>query len=204
MAEFWKVIKTRRSVREFKDRDVPSKYINKLIEAASFAPSGSNKQNWHFVVAKSQALKIKMKQAIIARIEEFAKKMDAKEKEALFQYAEYYTFFVNAPLVVAIVMKPYVSYTGELIRQYEPDTKYTSTAGIQSVAAAVENLLLAAKALGLGSCWMTGPLIAKDALEDILGIKPPDELLALVPIGFPKENPSAPKRLPVNEIMTVV
>lgn len=204
MDDFWKVIKTRRSVRELKDKDVPLKYIRKIVEAASFAPSGSNKQNWHFIVVRDKDIKDKMRQAVETRIGEFGRRMSDEERKNLYQHAQYYTFFANAPVVVAVVMKPYISYTAELLKRYDPQTKYVSSAGIQSVSAAVENMLLAARALGLGSCWMTGPLIAKGALEDILNIKPPDELLALVPVGFPKLFPKAPKRLSVDKIMTLI
>ena len=79
-------------------------------------------------------------------------------------------------------MKPYDSLTARILSRYGMGSEYGSTAGIQSVAASIENLLLAAADLGLGACWMTGPLIAREGLELVLDIKNPNQLLALIPI----------------------
>lgn len=57
--------------------------------------------------------------------------------------------------------------------------------GLQSVSAAIQNLLLVAHSLGYGTCWMTGPLVAYRELEEILGVDAPWELVALVPLGVP-------------------
>jgi nitroreductase len=64
------------------------------------------------------------------------------------------------------------------------------------VAAAIENLLLCAHALGLGACWMTGPLVAAEALAAILEVPRGWTLSALVPVGRPAERPATPPRRP--------
>ncbi len=204
--DFWKVLRIRRSVREFSKRLIPDNIIDSVIEAASLAPSGSNQQNWYFIIVKNNDIKEKLKKAVADRIEELASNMESNTaKKNFISHGKYFTFFSEAPVVVACVMKPYDSLTARLLKRYDKNSIYTSTAGIQSVAAAIENMLLAAASLGLGACWMTGPLIAKTSLEAILDIKPPDELLALVPIGFPKRPPVPKKHTkPLEEIMKVV
>lgn len=72
---------------------------------------------------------------------------------------------------------------------------------VASVAAAIQNLLLCAHALGLGACWMSGPLVAAEALAPVLGIPAGWTLSALVPIGFPAETPPAPARRPLTQIV---
>ena len=194
--DFWDVICARRSVRAFAKQDVSDTDIKKLLQAAHIAPSGSNQKNWHFIVVKSGEVKSKMKQAVIDRVEGLIGKMNsAKAKSEFRGYSQYFTFFTDASCVIAVVMKPYDSTSGRILKMYEKNTTYSSTAGLQGVAAAIENMLLAAAALGLGGCWMTGPLIAKEALERILKVEPPNELLAIVPIGYPKDTPK-PHKLP--------
>jgi nitroreductase len=70
---------------------------------------------------------------------------------------------------------------------------------VQSIGAAIEHLLLAATELGYGSCWHSGPLIAR---EPLLGIAAPDHLAALVTIGVPAVPPNEGRdRRPVDEIL---
>lgn len=203
MDNFWEVLKTRRSIRKFKSTPVPDEDIHKIIEAATFAPSGGNKQNWHFIVVKSRDLINKMKEAVRAIVEGFALRMESPTaKQEFLNYSNYFTVFEQAPVVIAAVMKPYDSMTARLLNRYFKKGEYKTTAGIQGVCAAIENLLLAAHALGYGGCWMTGPLIAKEKLESLSGINPPDELIALIPIGLPEEAPKIPPRKDVNEVIT--
>jgi len=76
---------------------------------------------------------------------------------------------------------------------------------VQSLGAAIEHLLLAATELGYGSCWLSGPLIAREALEGLIGIKAPEQLAALVTIGAPATPPaSAHERRPVDEILAFI
>lgn len=196
-------IKNRRSIRSYKDTQISDDDLNKIIEAASAAPSGSNTQNWHFIIIKSKEISKKLRDRVENRIKEMAGKMNSKTaKDNFLSYSKYYTFFTEAPVLIAVVMRPYDSLSMRILSKYDPESNYKSTAGIQGVSAAIENLLLASHALGYGACWMTGPLIAKEKLEEILKIKSEDELVALIPIGVPKTVPPMPKRKDINEIVT--
>ena len=73
---------------------------------------------------------------------------------------------------------------------------------VQSIGAAIEHLLLAATGLGYGTCWLSGPLIAREELEALLGVQAPEQLAALVTIGLPATPPVAGHdRRPVDEIL---
>lgn len=203
MEDFWEVLKTRRSIRKFKSQQIPEEDIRKIIEAAIFAPSGGNRQNWHFIVVKSRDLINSMKAAVQEVIDELASRMESPTaKQEFLNYSSYFTVFENAPVVIGVVMKPYDSMTVRLLNRYLRKGEYKTTAGIQGVCAATQNLLLSAHALGYGGCWMTGPLIAREKLESLLGINPPDELIALIPIGVPDEAPKMPSRKGIGEIVT--
>lgn len=187
MKDFWDVVRERRSVRNFSGKEVPDEYIEKILKAAHIAPSGSNQKNWEFIVVKDKNKKEELKEIVLKRIEEIRDKIiSEKAKREFKNYSKYFTFFSDAPVVIAVVMKPYDSLTARILKRYLGDEKYESMAGIESVSAAIENMLLAAAALDLGACWMTGPLIAKEGLQKFLNISIPNELVALVPIGFPK------------------
>jgi len=204
MQDFLEVIKARRSIRRFKKESVPESDVLKIIEAGSFAPSGNNKQNWHFIVVRSPSIIMAMANAVREKIEELVKQIESEEdRKELLSYSRYYTIFENAPITIACVMKPYESPATRILKAHNLYKEYKSTAGLQSISAAIENILLSAKALGYGTCWMTGPLIAKSELEKILGVVSPDELVALVPLGIAEKEPSAPPRKELDEIITV-
>jgi nitroreductase len=77
-------------------------------------------------------------------------------------------------------------------------------ADIEGPSAAVQNLLLMAHVLGYGACWMTGPLLAGGALQELLGISAPDELLAVIPVGRCGQLPLPPARKKQEEIVSVI
>jgi nitroreductase len=72
--------------------------------------------------------------------------------------------------------------------------------GVIGTSLALENLLLAAHAAGLGASGMTGPLVARDALREILDVPPSWHIVALVPLGFPAEQPAPTERKPVERV----
>jgi len=75
------------------------------------------------------------------------------------------------------------------------------TMAIQSVAASVQNFLLAASALGLGACWYCAPLFCPDVVREILGIPEGVEPQALIAVGYPNEEPEPPPRKPLEEVV---
>lgn len=196
------LIKARRSVRKFLQDPVSDDDIAALIEAASWAPSGTNQQNWRFIVVRSPEVKERLAHAVRSAIETMSAGISSARARAEFSaYSAYYTFFADAPAVIAVVKKPYESLARRIMERYNLAPAAQSTADIQGPAAAVENMLLMAHARGLGACWMTGPLIAQAALEKELGIVPPDALMALVPAGKPAVMPGAPRRKSIDDII---
>lgn len=142
--ELSEAITGRRSVRSFKSQNVPNKTVEKLIDAASYAPSAGNIQPWVFVIARN--LEIKKKLA-----------------RAAFDQA----FIEEAPVVIVVCAdenRSLMSYG------HRGETLYC----LQDTAAATQNILLTAYSLGLGTCWVGAfnEAEAKKALHAPEGMRP--------------------------------
>jgi nitroreductase len=196
--EFLEILKSRRSIRKFMPDPVPAADVEKIITAASWAPSGTNKQNWSFVVVTTAEIKKAMKEAVEAELAAVSEKINLSDARNVFKtYSLNFTFFNEAPVVIAVIKKPYNSITQKILNRYKIYRPEPST-DVQGPSAAIQNLMLMAHVLGYGTCWMTGPLIARERLEKLLGVSSPDELMAVIPLGRPAHAPDHPpkKHLP--------
>lgn len=198
--ELFKAIQGRKSIRRFKQTPVSDENVNKILDAGRFAPSANNTQPWRFVVIRDKALLKKMADAareMVDRMLPYAE--DEKQAQRLAAYkSSFYTFFENAPVVIAVFMTKYSAGTDRLLARMGYSAgdimRLRPLPGLQSVSAAIQNMLLASHALGYGSCWMTGPLVAQEAFEKLLGFTKDEYIAALLPIGVPDEDPSARNR----------
>jgi nitroreductase len=192
--DLFDAIEGRRSIRSFADRPVDRVDLLRMLDAATRAPSGGNLQPWRFAVVDDPGTRDAMVSAIRREIDELPRILAGDAAGASY-FAQRFTrsslFFGAAPVTIAVLVRedPQYRSTVEFFLERGFDIyqamRCTGFVGTQSVAAAVENLLLAAHALGYGACWMNPPFIAKGALEAILGVEPPWDLQALVPVGRP-------------------
>lgn len=196
----------RRSVRSFTDETIPDEDIRRLLEAARWAPSNSNRQGWKFLVVKSDAVKKKMAEAVGRKVAQIRSSLTHKDLiDALDGYAAYLTFFTGAPLVIVALSKRAPSF----IERLSGSAATTISAGpldaeLMSVAMAIQNIQLAAHALGLGSCCMTGPCLAAAELHAILDVRAPFELAAIIPVGRYTQAPPAPVRKEITLISETI
>ncbi|MFZ5968131.1 MAG: nitroreductase family protein [Bacillota bacterium] len=202
----------RHSIRKFKETDVPIEHIHEIIRAATHAPSGKNKQTWHFVVLKNKD-KI---QDIVKIVEEKNDKVasltnDENIRKEISKFKPYHTAFRNAPVLIFAFAGPYYEVAVEAYRSFDSSSEEIHdlmrvSPAIQNVSAAVENLMLAAASLGYGTCWMTGPVYAFKEIEAYLGFhKDAYFLAAMTPLGVPVEGErSRPPRKPLEEILTII
>ncbi|VVB74781.1 Coenzyme F420:L-glutamate ligase [Candidatus Tiddalikarchaeum anstoanum] len=171
-----KCIYTRRSVRNYIDKPVPKLVINELLNAAVMAPSAMNTQPWNFSII-SDKMKIKWLNDRVMNMGRFSDRLVG----AGLKLAKINSIFYNAPLLIIISGKSNYSYLKE-------DTNL-----------AVENMFLAAKSLGLGSCWIGfgKPLNNDIEARKELGIPNDFEISAILIFGYPvKEIKEIPKRTP--------
>lgn len=195
--DIFEIIKRRRSIRSFLDDPVPDEDINKIIDAAMWAPSGSDSQPWEFLIIKSDEKKKELAKVVKSKMDGIIKEeiKDDKERQLLRSYSKYFTFFYKAPIVIIVYGKEKSSSFREIINKYRSEDKaIKSTSFVQSMSAAIENLILAAEGLGYGTCWMTGPLIAEDELKKVANIDPSKSIIAIIPLGKAKVTPEATER----------
>jgi nitroreductase len=208
--DLFDAIKGRKSIRRFKRTPVPDEDIKKILDAGRWAPSANNTQPWSFIVVKDRELLTNMAAAVremIDRMVPFAE--NEKQSQRLSAYKNnYYTFFEHAPAMVVVLMEAYDAGTDRLLAKMgysaEDIKRLRPSPGLQSVAAAIQNMLLAAYALGYSSCWMTGPTVAQEAFEKLFGFGKEKFVAALLPLGEADENPPSRPRRPIEEMMKVL
>jgi nitroreductase len=187
--ETLQTIKKRHSVRTFMDREVPDEQVTILLQSANEAPSAHNQQSWKFIVIRNQ------KKNGLANLVTSKSAVYEKPASALLRMAA--RSIISAPVVIA------VANTGDLIEhgtdlfKIEKDMArdFFRTMEIQSSAAAVENLLLAATCLGLSTVWLGILFLIKDDVLQFLG-EPKGECMAVVPVGYSAKSGSGPQKQP--------
>jgi nitroreductase len=196
----------RSSVRKYTDEPVPREDVEAMVGLAVRAANAGNAQAWRFVAVEDAATRAAMKASVDAAIDEMAAWPEAADKQKeLKSYRAYATFFGEAPLVVAVFSLPYRSLGDELLIAhgvpYEERDRARQRPDIQSIGGAVQLLCTAAHALGYGSCWMTAPVLAAPAIEKLLGVEPPSQLVAVVPVGRPATAARPTSRLPLSDVL---
>ena len=176
--ELIEAVKGRRSIRKFKDEPVPREMIEQVIEAATWAPSAKNGQQWRFTVLTGEAKK-GLTDAFRAALDEFVEKHGFEESGS----ATYSCSIMEEAPVVIIVWNA---------------EKYGWESEIHSVAAAIQNLLLRAHDLGLGSLWIADVFYAPEAIKEHLG--KPWRLTAAVALGYPDMEGRVPPKMGVSEV----
>jgi len=207
--ELMEAIRTRRSVRVYQDRAVPEAHLRRIIEAATWAPSGFNKQPWKFIIIRERAIIEKMAAAVRLKLEEIAKWPGAKgNKKGIMAMLKGFTVFKEAPVAIAVLTCEYIAPMDKILAKenltFEEKFRLRALPGLQSVAAAIQNMLLTATAMGYGTCWGTGCLIASEEIEKILKAGDDWQLVAVVPVGVAKATPKPPKRKAVDAVMEII
>lgn len=200
---FMKVIRGRRSIRKYKDRPVPREAIEAILDAARLAPTGENYQPWEFIVITDKKFITELgligAQASGRRFlqeylrgdleKRFAAVPQEKRERIIKKLIEGRVsgFVAEAPLVIAVCSVGYAGVDNPM-----------------DCAAATENLLLAAHALGLGACWVIAS--TKDArdlrkVKALLGVPNQVHVPYIISLGYPDESPNPRPRKPVPEIV---
>ncbi len=167
--EVFEAVKGRRSIRAFKDTDVSPEIVEKLIEAARWAPSAGNIQPWEFIIVRNPETKRRLAEAALGQ-----------------------SFIEEAPVVIVVCADEERSARGY-------GTRGRALYCIQDTAAAIQNIHLAAYALGLGTCWVGA--FREDEARKILGIPEGVRPVAIIPVGYPAESPQPRNRRPIKQIV---
>jgi nitroreductase len=167
---FFDVIQKRRSIRRYKPYDIPDSDLEKILDAARQAPSTNNSQSWRFIVVKNPQVK------------------------ALLGQPSQQRFIANANAIIVVLGLQQTSCCpGNQARWH-----------VQDPMIAAEHLVLAATALGYGSCWIaTYESRSPEFIQQVkteLAIPENADIVVLVALGVPDEDPSPRSRKPLREI----
>jgi len=181
-------IAQRRSIRRFKSDPVSDEQIRALLDAAVLAPSGKNGQPWRFVVVRGE------------KREEMIKVMRGGLENAKAQGRD----LGSSPWTVQIMEKAPATifiFNDGLENTDQPLSIYDmvgNSVAVQSIGAAIQNLLLAATDMGLGTLWICDVFYAYVELSAWIGEN--HQLIAAIAVGYPDEDPNARPRKAVDEV----
>lgn len=186
--EFYELVRSRQSIRQFKKQEVPSDVLSRVLESGLHAPSGKNRQNWRFFVVQGQKRDeyLQYSQKSWLGIKDI---LQQRLKPSLYSFTERFFYTLgDAPVVI-------FAYSHN-----SAEERYHTSIG--SVYMAVENINLACMVEGLGCCTMGAPLEIKEEVDQFLGVtsleeykKNELELLCAVVLGYPDHKPpKAPRQ----------
>jgi nitroreductase len=212
-SELSEIIRSRRSIRRWLDRPVPAELLYQAVEMATHAPNAGNQQNWHFFVILNKEVICAIAEEVRATAEYVASWSATNDPRNVEDMVQRSTFFRNAPALIAVAARAYRSPL-DVLAEARPESDQRATdiklgralanAKIQSVASATAYMLLALHQMGLGAVWMTGPMQAKAGIEKVLKVPGDMDLVALIPVGYPDEDPPLKERKPISQVCEVI
>ncbi len=179
-----KAIKERRSIRRFQDKDVDSNLIKIVLKAAMWAPSANNNQPWKFVVVRDKNIKEKIVERMISQ----TKTALEKKGYPLEMVKRYWSNLFSAPVHIFA----FCDTAGIEIDKEWQDIDMLHY--MQGIAAACQNILLAATALDLGSLWIGATLIVESEIKELLHVPKNVQLVSTIAIGYSTDKPLPPVR----------
>jgi len=195
--DFFDVVTTQRAMRRLEPRPIPDAVLRQIMDAAICAPSGGNRQGWSFVIVRDGAKR--------ARLGEL--------------YREAWGELMKVPYYAGAAKEPRESPAGKMLASArhlgehlgeapvlvlacivrDPGVEPSLTTGA-SIYPAVQNLMLAARAHGIGSCITTIHRFRDAQVKELLGIPADVETAALIPLGYPLGKFGRPPRRPLREV----
>jgi coenzyme F420-0:L-glutamate ligase/coenzyme F420-1:gamma-L-glutamate ligase len=187
---------TRRSIRRFKPDPVPEPVIRRILEAAHAAPSAHNTRPWRFVVLRDPAARRMLAERMTEAYARDAE-ADGQAADAIRSRNERSVGRISGAPLAILVLQDESVLPAQAGRGLEGERKML----IQSTAAAVQNILLAAHAEGLGACWVCAPLFCPQAVRTALGLPESWVAQALILAGYPAEEPAKPDGRALDEVV---
>ena len=195
--DFFDAVTTQRAMRRLKTDPIPETTLRQIMDAAICAPSGGNRQGWSFLIVRDAAKRTRLGELY-------------REAWGELSQLPYYAGAAKEPADSPVgKMLASARHLGEHIGEapvlilaciaLDPGTRASITTGA-SIYPAVQNIMLAARALGIGSCITTIHKFRDPQVKELLGIPADVETAALVPLGYPLGRFGRPPRLPVREV----
>lgn len=189
-------ISTRRSIRKYKTDEVAPEVIEAIIKAGTLAPSAKNRQPWKYLVYRG-----KSKEQLLNEMEKgLVRERDGKSilPNSRFGIPDaFHTLGImrQAPVLIMILNTNGFSPFKEITS----DERVTEICDSLSIGASVQNILLTATEMGLGTLWIANTCFAYDELVDFIGTD--NQLVGAISVGYPDENPSERPRKDFNIVI---
>jgi len=187
---------SRRSIRRYEDKPVPQETLMVLLEAAIWAPSAHNRQPWRFAILTDAALKDELASGMGRRLRSDLAADGLTDAQIEVDVKRSYQRLTRAPAVIVVSLS--MADTDSYPDQKRQDNEWLMA--VQSTAMAGQNILLSAHALGLGACWMCGPLFCPETVKQLLGLDPGWHPQGLITIGYPAEEKTRSRR-PLEQVI---
>ena len=175
MTDLMEIIKGRRSVRKYQEKEIPEDSLNRILESVKWSPSWANTQCWEVIVIRDSKVK--------ERLQEILPKSNPATKH-----------FSEAPMVLALCGKLASSgfYKGQSTTKFGDWFMF-------DLGIAAQSICLTAHDLGIGTVIMG--LFDQDKIAEALGVPEGYELVSLIPMGYPTKESGAPKRREISEFV---
>ncbi len=192
----YRMIQERRSIRRFDGSSIPPETLQRVLDAATRAPSAHNRQPWRFVIITAMEDKRSLANVLGEELREdrLADGDDPGQIEK--DVTQSIERIAGAPVVVIACLSM------EAMDFYPDERRKTAEyiMAVQSVSMAAQNLLLAAHAEGLGACWLCAPLFAKDEVREELNLPEGWDPQGLIILGYPADAGKDRPRRPIEEV----
>ncbi|MBF0406984.1 MAG: nitroreductase family protein [Candidatus Riflebacteria bacterium] len=185
------LLRERRSIRSFSKVPVDPKIIEAIFDSVRFSPTPTNRLCYRFMALSDPLVIDSIRQEVLSASGKIAEKLDEERAKSFLEYAQWFSFFNKAPIVIFGFFRLFSS------RFPAPNMNNDSLEGVaelQAFGGAMHALLLGLEAQGLSACWMSGPLIAEEQILSKLKIEKPWRLGSLLPIGYSDTKPAIPKK----------
>lgn len=194
---FFDIVRGRASVRYFDARPVSHEQIDQLIEAAGWAPSPHGRQPWRYAVLTRHAAKVHLADAMGETWQQQLA-MDGDPPDVILaRRAGSRRRVVEAPVLIIPCL-----YTQVLDRYPDPERQAAEELmAVQSLGAAIQNMLLTAYAAGLDAGWMCAPLFCPDIVRAALGLSDELQPHAMIAVGYRAREPKRRPRIPSSDLV---
>lgn len=170
MSTVFEVIKNRRSVRFYDEKEIPKEIVEKIVEAGNYAPSGANIRPWRFVVIQSKEMRKKLTDIAVPVYKGWIQSVDGKLREMrkAIDDVSVDPIYYSAPVIIFVI--------GEKLMAYESDC-----------AMVCQNMMLAAREMEIGSCWVQfGQMGINEEIKEKLELTENEKVFGPIIFGYPK------------------
>lgn len=184
--ELSQLMRERRSIHRFQQKEVPIDLVMELMETAVWVPNYHMTQPWRFIISYGEG---KRKMAEAVRHMKEIREPDPDKRKATGQ--KFYDKIMAVPMIITVIMQ---ENTNLIVREED----YASTSCI------IHNFSLLAWEQGIGLVWETYPWLLEGVFRDAMGIKPGEKVLGNLHVGYPAQIPTAQSRVPAVERITII